>query len=65
MVPNGSVRWAAVSAEAWAYSPLAVGSPLYTDAIPVCVAARSEEENEIDAIRIPIPSTVMRLCFTL
>ena len=27
-VPNGSVRWAAVNREAWAYSPLAVFSLL-------------------------------------
>jgi hypothetical protein len=66
IVPNGRVRWAAVSADAWAYSPLAVFSPLYTDAIPVCGVAASDGEDEIAAaIKIPIPKAVMRLAFTL
>jgi hypothetical protein len=52
-----------VRAKAWAYSPLAVCSSLYTDAIPVCGAAMSEEQDEIAAIKIPTPTNVMRRPF--
>jgi hypothetical protein len=39
MVPNGSVRWAAVKLEALAYPPSAVRPPEYTEAIPDCAEA--------------------------
>src|SRR5437868_694550 len=48
LVPNGRLLCAAVYALALAYSPLAVFPPLYTEAIPLWVAAKSGVEITID-----------------